>query len=207
MTPSSGTDPVELAAPPRQDPDRLLAGYRAARTQEALFELRGRPETGYDVFVDEAGPIRPAWAELADAVSERGRAGLERLRSTVSGLIDNDGITYIHIDHSVDPDGEAVTNGHGTSPGPRRLDRLPLILSAADWEVLEAGFLERSRLLDAVLTDLYGPQLSITSGVLPPQLVFGHPGYVRASRGIEIPGRHQLFMHGCDISRDGSGTF
>jgi uncharacterized circularly permuted ATP-grasp superfamily protein/uncharacterized alpha-E superfamily protein len=207
MTPSSGTDPVELAAPPRHDPDRLLAGYRAARTQQALFELRRRPETGYDEFVDESGRIRPAWAELADAVSERGRAGLERLRSTLSGLIDNDGITYMHIDHSVDPDAEAVTNGHGASPGPWRLDGLPLILSAADWEVLEAGFLQRSRLLDAVLTDLYGSQRSITSGVLPPQLVFGHPGYVRAARGIEIPGRHQLFMHGCDVSRDGSGTF
>ena len=92
-------------------------------------------------------------------------------------------------------------------PGAWRLDGLPLLISAADWEVLEAGLLQRSRLLDAVLTDLYGPRRSITSGLLPPQLVFGHPGYVRAARGIEIPGRHQLFMHGCDVSRDGSGTF
>src|ERR1700751_5490427 len=108
MVPSSGTDPVELAAPPRHDPDSLLAGYRAARTQEALFELRGRPETGFDEFVDESGKIRPAWAELADVISERGRAGLDGLRTTVGGLVDNDGITYVHIEH----DGEAITNGH-----------------------------------------------------------------------------------------------
>src|SRR6202022_4559590 len=69
------------------------------------------------------------------------------------------------------------------------------------------GLLPRSALLDAVLTDLYGPRRSTPSGLLPPQLVFGHPGYVRAARGIEIPGRHQLFMYGCDVSRDGSGTF
>ena len=204
MVPARGSAPVEKTAQARHDADRLLAGYRAARTQETLFELRARPETGYDEFVDESGTIRPAWTELADAVGERGRAGLDKLRSTVRGLVENDGITYVQIE----PNGDAVTNGHGAaSPGQWRLDGLPLLISAADWEVLEAGLLQRSRLLDAVLTDLYGPRRSITSGLLPPQLVFGHPGYVRAARGIEIPGRHQLFMYGCDVSRDGSGTF
>ena len=200
MGPSSGMS----AAPARHDPDRLLAGYRAARTQEALFELRKGPHAGYDEFVDEAGDVRPAWTELADAVGDRGRAGLERLRSVVSGLVDNDGITYIQIDHN----GDAVTNGDGqASPGAWRLDGLPLLISAADWEVLQAGLLQRSRLLDAVLNDLYGPRHSILSGLLPAQLVFGHPGYIRAARGIDVPGRHQLFMHGCDVSRDASGTF
>src|SRR6185369_1262545 len=71
----------------------------------------------------------------------------------------------------------------------------------------EAGLVQRSRLLDAVLTDLYGPRHAITSGVLPPQLLFAHPGYVRAARGIEVPGRHQLFLHGCDISRAADGAF
>src|SRR3984893_13171457 len=204
MVPPGGPPPAEKAARARHDADRLLAGYRAARTQQALFELQAPPETGYDDVGDEAGTIRPAWTELADAVGERGRAGLDKLRSTVRGLVENDGITYVQID----PNGDAVTNGHGAaSPGPWRLDGLPLLISAADWEVLEAGLLQRSRLLDAVLTDLYGPQRSITSGLLPPQLVFGHPGYLRGARGIEIPRRRQLFMYGCGVSRDGSGTF
>jgi uncharacterized circularly permuted ATP-grasp superfamily protein/uncharacterized alpha-E superfamily protein len=38
-------------------------------------------------------------------------------------------------------------------------------------------------------------------------LLFAHPGYIRAARGIEVPGRHQLFMHGCDISRAADGSF
>jgi uncharacterized circularly permuted ATP-grasp superfamily protein/uncharacterized alpha-E superfamily protein len=58
-----------------------------------------------------------------------------------------------------------------------------------------------------VLTDLYGARESVTSGVLPAQLLFAHPGYIRAARGIEVPGRHQLFMHGCDISRARDGSF
>jgi uncharacterized circularly permuted ATP-grasp superfamily protein/uncharacterized alpha-E superfamily protein len=204
MAPRSGTDRVEAAAPGRHDHDRLLDGYRAARTQESLFELRGGPKAGYDEFIDGAGHVRPAWTELADVVGDRGRAGLNRLRSAVQGLVDNDGITYIPIHEN----GDAVTNGDGApSPGPWQLDGLPLLISAPDWEVLEAGLLQRSRVLDTVLTDLYGQRLAITSGLLPPQLVFGHPGYLRAARGIDIPGRHQLFMHGCDVSRAADGTF
>ena len=86
----------------RYDADRLLAGYRTARAQEALFDLRPAgsqgPGIGYDEFVDNNGQVRPAWAELADALAERGRAGLDRLRSVTRSLIDNDGITYTEVD-------------------------------------------------------------------------------------------------------------
>ncbi|WAC89608.1 circularly permuted type 2 ATP-grasp protein [Mycobacterium sp. Aquia_213] len=182
------------------DADRLLAGYRTARTQEALFDLRpaGAQPAGYDEFLDEDGNVRPAWTELADTVAQRGRMGLNQLRSVVHSLIDNDGITYTEVE----PDG-----GRALEPRPWSLDTLPIVVSAADWEVLEAGLLQRSRLLDAVLADLYGPRSLLTDGMLPPELVFAHPGYVRAASGIEVPGRHQLFMHACDLSRLPTGAF
>src|SRR5581483_9665874 len=173
----------------RADVDRLLTGYRTARAQQALFDLRTPGAAGYDEFVDEAGNVRPAWAELADAVGERGRAGLSRLRSAVRQLVDNDDITYTRIDPATGP----VTGGRDAELRPWRLDALPLLVSAADWEVLEAGLVQRSRVLNAVLDDLYGSRRSLTDGVLPPELLFGHPGYVRAATAIEVPGHHQLF--------------
>ena len=81
------------------------------------------------------------------------------------------------------------------------------MLSAADWDVLEAGLVQRSRLLDAVLADLYGPRKLLTDGAVPPELVFAHPIYMHAASGIEIPGHHQLFMHACDLSRQPDGSF
>ncbi|OBG67913.1 circularly permuted type 2 ATP-grasp protein [Mycobacterium sp. E735] len=180
-----------------EDADRLLAGYRAARAQEALFDLRHGPAAGYDEFVDQDGNVRPAWAELADTIAERGRAGLDRLRSVVRSLIDSDGITYTDVE----------PGGHGLEPRPWILDTLPIVLSAAEWELLEAGLVQRSRLLDAVLADLYGSRSLLTEGVLPPELLFAHPGYVRAANGIEIPGHHQLFLHACDVSRLPDGAF
>ncbi|MDY6995038.1 MAG: circularly permuted type 2 ATP-grasp protein [Actinomycetota bacterium] len=189
------------------DFDNPLAPYGTMRAQQALFDLQ--PATGvaanaYDEFVDEDGNIRPAWQELADCVADRGRPGLDRLRAAVRSLVDNDGITYVQTDHR----GDAITNGDGGAvPGPWQLDALPWVISAGDWDTLEAGVVQRSRLLDAVLTDIYGPRRSLTGGILPPQLLFAHPGYLRAARGIEVPGRHQLFLHGCDLSRSASGEF
>ncbi|WP_231589445.1 circularly permuted type 2 ATP-grasp protein [Mycobacterium haemophilum] len=188
------------------DPDQLLAGYRAAWAQQPLFDVRdGRSGfAGYDECVDAAGNVRPGWQELAEVIGERGRAGLDRLRATVRALVDNDGITYIAINHS-DRSGRHRPGAGG--PTPWHLDALPLLLTPEDWATLESGIVQRSRLLDAVLADLYGPRRCVTSGVLPAALLFGHPGYVRAANAIEIPGRHQLFMHGCDISRNRSGSF
>jgi uncharacterized circularly permuted ATP-grasp superfamily protein/uncharacterized alpha-E superfamily protein len=187
----------------RYDADRLLAGYQTARAQEALFDLRHGPGIGYDEFVDDDGNVRPAWAELADAVAERGRAGLSQLRSVVHSLIDNDGITYTEVD----PNRDGAAGGHSVEPRPWSLDTLPVVISAADWEVLEAGLVQRSRLLDAVLADLYGPHNLLSEGVFPSELVFAHPGYVRRANGIEVPGHHQLFMHACDVSRLPDGSF
>jgi uncharacterized circularly permuted ATP-grasp superfamily protein/uncharacterized alpha-E superfamily protein len=198
-----GTSESSAVSHNRSDTDRLLAGYRTARAQQALFDLRDGPRIGYDEFVDEAGNVRPAWTDLADAIGERGRAGLDRLRSVVHSLIDNDGITYTEVD----PDRGAVVGDHGAEPGPWCLDPLPLLVSVADWEVLEAGLVQRSRLLDAVLADLYGPRRMLTTGVLPPELLFAHPGYLRVANGIEVPGHHQLFLHACDVSRLPDASF
>jgi len=200
-----GSSAVTGSSGDRYDADRLLAGYRTARTQEALFELRPAgspgPGIGYDEFLDQDGNVRPAWTELADTLAERGRLGLNQLHSVLDSLIDNDGITYTEVD----PHRDGPTSG--LEPRPWSLDALPIVLSAADWDVLEAGLLQRSRLLDAVLADLYGPRKLLTDGALPPELVFAHPGYLRVASGIETPGHHQLFMHGCDLSRQPDGSF
>lgn len=70
-----GTSDSSAGSGDGSDVDRLLAGYRTARAQQALFDLRDGPRIGYDEFVDEAGNVRPAWTELAAAVGERGGRG------------------------------------------------------------------------------------------------------------------------------------
>lgn len=195
------------------DADGLLTRYRAARAQETLFDLRPPGRVGssprYDEFLDATGQVRPGWSELATTITRRGRVGLDGLRSVVRGMIANDGMSFTGVTGvtGVTDNGRQPAGLQGAEPGPWILDTLPLVVSAADWELLEAGLVQRSRLLDAVLTDLYGPRTLLTDGLLPPELFFGHPGYLRPATGIEIPGHHQLFMHACDVSRMPDGSY
>lgn len=153
---------------------------------------------GYDELADSAGAVRTGWAEIADLLAGRDEDGLAQLRDTVARLVANDGITAVEQDDD---------GGAGMALQTWQLDGVPLVLSTADWDVLDAGIVQRSRLLDAVLADLYGERRAVSSGILPPELLFGHPGYLRAAQGVANPGRHQLFMLGCDLSRAADGRF
>ena len=83
--------------------------------------MRGGAGTGYDEFVDAAGNVRPAWQELAECVGERGRGGLDRLRSVVRGLVDNDGITYIQVDRHGDAVHQRRRHRGAGAVAPRRV--------------------------------------------------------------------------------------
>ncbi|WP_082393628.1 circularly permuted type 2 ATP-grasp protein [Nocardia arizonensis] len=175
-----------------------FARYRAESEAGGPFDECGGPTAGYyDELVDTEGAIRPMWSELSTDFVHLGTNGLGRLDTRVRRLIEDDGITYTEVNGSGEP----------VMPVPWRLDPIPLLVSADDWTRLEAGLVQRSRVLDEVLTDVYGSRRTITSGLLPPEIVFGNTGYVRSAHGITIPGRHQLFLHACDISRWADGQF
>ncbi len=190
---------VTSAAPGvREQVAEQFARYRSGGVETAPYDECGRPTGGYyDELVDAGGRVRRMWSELSADFVELGTTGLGRLDSRVRRLIEDDGITYTEVTGSGE---QAVTT-------PWRLDPIPLLISADDWTRLEAGLVQRSRVLDEVLTDVYGPRRMLTDGLLPPEVVFGYGGYVRAAHGITVPGRHQLFLHACDISRWSDGRF
>nr|WP_233434589.1 circularly permuted type 2 ATP-grasp protein [Nocardia yamanashiensis] len=175
-----------------------FAKYRAAAADTGGIDACGLPTGGYwDELADGAGRLRPLWADLSADLLDQGREGLHRLDGRVRRLIEDDGITYTELKETEET----------AAPAPWRLDPIPLLVSDTDWTGLEAGVVQRSRLLDAILADVYGPRHTLARGLLPPQIVFAHRGYVRAAHGIPLPGRQQLFLHACDISRWSDGGF
>lgn len=148
----------------------------------------------------DSGAVLPDWAELLKGLTAgppTADPGLSGLSALVDRLLEDDGVTYTPISR----DSSAV-------PAQRwRLDPVPLLVEPADWTRLEAGLLQRSTLLDALLTDLYSARSVLTGGLLPAELVFGHEHYLRPAHGITIPGAHQLFFHAVDVARRSDGTF
>ena len=87
---------------------------------------------------------------------------------------------------------------------PWRLDLIPLIFPPQTWAKIEAAVIQRAKLLEALLGDIYGPQSTLTRGLIPPQLVFSDPSYLRACQNIEpASGRIQFFA--VDLARGTDG--
>jgi uncharacterized circularly permuted ATP-grasp superfamily protein len=49
---------------------------------------------------------------------------------------------------------------------------------------MEKGLKQRIQALNLFLTDLYGPQRILKDGIIPKEIVFSSPGYLKAMQGI-----------------------
>jgi len=56
-----------------------------------------------------------------------------------------------------------------------------------------------------VLTDLYGPRDLLRRGLMPAELILGHPGFLRQCDQIRVPGNQQLITTAVDLARDADG--
>ena len=70
---------------------------------------------------------------------------------------------------------------------------------------IEAALMQRAELLNLVLRDLYGARKLISKGVLPPELVCSHPGFLRPCVGIPQPEPHSLVFYAADLARTADG--
>ena len=149
----------------------------------------------YNELLDGGGCVRAHWRPLIDALTgdgaELARRGVELARR----LIVENGVTY---NVYADPQGR---------DRPWVLDPLPILLTASEWQDIEAGVAQRARLMDALLTDLYGPQNLLMDGTVPPQLPFGHPNFLWPCYGLKPAGGNWLRVYAVDISRSADGQW
>jgi uncharacterized circularly permuted ATP-grasp superfamily protein/uncharacterized alpha-E superfamily protein len=150
----------------------------------------------YDELLDAKGSIRPHWQPLIEQLTRDdartvARRGLERTRR----LIVENGVTY---NVYADPQG---------ADRPWALDPVPLLLLASEWRDIEAGLSQRTRLLDALLADIYGHQRLLSEGLVPTELVFGHPNYLWPCHGISPRGGNWLHIYAADLARAPDGRW
>lgn len=142
-----------------------------------------------DEMVDANGRARPHWSELIDALNALPPDEFRRRWERGQRLIADHGI--------VDP------SSGDEADRPLRLDPMPLMIDPAEWAVIERGMEQRSRLLNALLNDVYGEGRTAAEGLLPPALVHGHPRFLRPCRGVVPPGGMYLHLLAGDLARAG----
>jgi uncharacterized circularly permuted ATP-grasp superfamily protein/uncharacterized alpha-E superfamily protein len=150
----------------------------------------------YDEMMAKDGSVRPHWQPLVSNLDELGTRELKRRTQEAQRIVRDHGTTY-HI-HQDRPRG---------TDRPWPLDLLPTILTTEEWKFLDAAVSQRARLLNLVLSDLYGPQKLVNRRLLPPELLYAHPGFLRPCKGMEPAGGNWLTVYAADLARSPDGSW
>jgi hypothetical protein len=171
----------------------LLPEHRVAPSAD--LRLGYGPPSGYDEATDRGGASRPHWTQFFNSLRELGSPQMARRWREAKDLIRENGVTYNVYG---DPDGVAR---------PWQLDPIPLLLPSTEANVLERALVQRARLLEVILADLYGPQRLLKEGFLPPELIFPNPGFLRSVHGVEVPGGRYLHLYAANLGRGADGRW
>ncbi|MBC7728280.1 MAG: circularly permuted type 2 ATP-grasp protein, partial [Microbacteriaceae bacterium] len=117
----------------------------------------------------------------------------------------------LRVQHRVREDGATYNVYADGSSRPWPLELLPFIVQPQEWAQIEAGVLQRARLMAATLSDIYGPQTLLRDALLPASLIFAHPHYLRPAHGLWPAGAHGqgqgLHVAAFDLARTPEGGF
>ena len=149
----------------------------------------------YDELSADGVTPRPHWAHLMESLQAVGPEELGRRWARAERRIRENGITY---------------NVYGDPLGANRawqIDIVPLLISADDWRYIEAGIIQRARLLNLLLEDLYGGQKLVVQGHFPAELLYANPAFLRPLVGVHVPAHSYLHMLAVDIARSPDGQW
>lgn len=147
----------------------------------------------YDELLSPDGAVRPQWRALLAALGTMPQAERSLRAARMERRVRETGIAY---DIFSDP----------TRPAQRwQLDLAPVMISSAEWRWLEAALIQRARLFNAMLADLYGEQVLMREGVVPPDLVFSDSAFLRPCQGILSQAGLQFYA--ADLARGADGQW
>lgn len=158
----------------------LTAGYLS--DQKVIDECFGQNEE-----------VKESWKRMVANIERLGTGELKVRQQELLKILQENGVTY---------------NVYGDSNGINRpwlLDAIPMIVSSAEWRGIEKGMKQRAYVLNKLFEDLYGERTLLKKGIIPPELIYSHPGFLRPCDKIRMPGEYQLTMYSADLSRGPDG--
>ncbi len=146
-----------------------------------------------DEMADGTGHAKPHWRTLLSTMFALGHETLAQRARLLDQAFAEEGITAILP-------GERSVNWH--------CDPIPLLISAKEFAAIETGLAQRARLMEQILADLYGPQTLLADGLIPPDIVYGNPAFLRPCRTVDGRRRDRyLSFYAADMLRGPDGAW
>ena len=164
-------------------------------SNRSLHAAYAPPAKTYDESCTPSGDVRAHWKFLVQSLEELGPEELLRRSAEANRLMSEMGVTYHVFDNPLG------------AQSPWRLDPVPVVISSQEWTSIERGLVQRAELLNLILCDLYGEQRLIREGLLPPEVVYGSPDFLRPCVGMFPEAARLLQVYAADLARSPDGRF
>ncbi len=86
-------------------------------------------------------------------------------------------------------------------------DIIPRIITSSEWASIEAGLKQRLKALNVFLKDIYHSQFILNDGIIPTQLIYSCPNFLREMMNVDVPFDIYTHVSGVDLIRSDDGDF
>jgi uncharacterized circularly permuted ATP-grasp superfamily protein len=148
-----------------------------------------------EMYADDTGTVREHYREFQAWLSEQSPEIIASKRAEADLIFRRVGITF------------AV---YGDDAGTERLipfDIISRIITAREWEGMEAGLVQRVTALNMFIHDIYHEQNIVKAGIMPAEQVFRNAQYRPEVQGISVASDIYAHIAGIDLVRAGQGEF
>lgn len=146
----------------------------------------------FDEAVDADGMLRPCWSLLGRVLGHVQPGELMARQQLLNRLLDAEG-----AGHLVEDRREQIR--------PWNLDPVPVVLDAAEFRMLAAAAVQRTRLHEALLGDLHGERTVLRTGVVAAPVVYGLAS-AHTTMAFHRPPQW-LIHHAVDVVRTADGAW
>ncbi|WP_445735538.1 circularly permuted type 2 ATP-grasp protein [Mariniflexile sp.] len=147
----------------------------------------------YDEVLKSNMSINPNWEKVLNNLTQMGTETLISKQNEMDWLMDENGVTY---------------NVYNDPKGMHRaweLNIVPFIIHQKEWDTVEKGIKQRAELLNLILKDIYGKRELIKNGIIPPEVIYAHRGFLRQCDQIQYKTAKNLLIHSADLARGPDG--
>ncbi|MCA0255311.1 MAG: circularly permuted type 2 ATP-grasp protein [Proteobacteria bacterium] len=158
------------------------------------FSYRALPGIA-DEMVDTAGNIRPVWQPMLSALQRMSAQERHERFARADRYLRDAGVFY------------RAYGAEGGAERPWPISHVPVIIGEREWADVSAGLVQRAELLEAIVADIYGENMLVREGYLPPALIASNPEFLRPLVGVKPVGGHYLHFCSFEIGRGPDGNW
>jgi uncharacterized circularly permuted ATP-grasp superfamily protein len=149
----------------------------------------------WDEMYSDNSAIREHYEKVIKYLSNESTDNLNKKEDLARRLFMTQGITF-----TVYNSGEGIEK---IFP----FDIIPRIITAAEWTFVEKGIKQRLTALNLFLKDVYHNQFIIKDGIVPIDVIYSCPHFLREMYQLDVP--YDIYVHiaGIDLIRDEKGAF